>query len=583
MERRLAAILAADVVGYARLIRRDEEGTLHALKALRENLIEPTIGVHRGRIVKLMGDGLLAEFASVVDAVRAAAAIQHAIAAQHADGPADRRIVFRIGINLGDIVIDGDDIHGDGVNVAARLEARADEGGICISGAVHDEVRNRTDLAYESLGALTLKNIDRPINVWRVRLDRAPAPGTARGPTAPMADKPSIAILPFDNLSGDPEQAYFADGLAEDIITDLSKISGLFVIARNSAFAYRGQTKDVRLVCDDLGVRYVLEGSVRKAGGRVRINAQLIDGTTGGHLWAERYDRSLDDIFAVQDDVTSNIVDALRLTLSTSEQQRVANRAPVTLDAFDLYLKARDHFARYSRDDNDRARDYFERAFALDARYGEALVGVAYCFLREATQVWSARPDQSLGRALVLADQAIAMNQNLAEAHAVRGFVLLWQKRHDDGLASLEQATLLAPNNPRARGFYAMALNYAGQPEEGVREAMLAVRLDPRRSEMHAYFLFFLGMGHRLTGNAAAAIEAFDDALALIPDFLPARLIRAVTHVECGRVDDARTDIAQVRHNPSATLGWLAETLPFKRRSDLDAVLDALRVAGLPE
>jgi adenylate cyclase len=346
MQRRLAAILAADVVGYSRLIRADEEGTLAALKALHSELIDPKLREHRGRTVKLMGDGMLVEFASVVDAVRAATATQSALAERNAAVPESQRIDLRIGVNLGDVVIDGDDIHGDGVNVAARLEGLAAPGGICISEAVYEQVRDRTSLAFEDLGLREVKNIDRPVRVWRWLSGQDVAvadPALAEKPLA-LPDKPSIAVLPFDNMSGDPEQGYFADGITEDIITEISKISELFVISRNSTFTYKGRAAKVQDVSRDLGVRYVLEGSVRKAGERVRVTAQLIDGHTGGHVWAERYDRGLADIFAVQDDVTAEIVRALEVRLVDAARARPARAETENPEAYDCVLRGREQY-----------------------------------------------------------------------------------------------------------------------------------------------------------------------------------------------------------------------------------------------
>ncbi len=329
MERRLAAILASDVVGYSRLIRADEEGTLAALKDLRAELIDPTLAEHNGRIVKLMGDGMLAEFASVVDAVRAAVETQRAVAERNADIQEEKRIEFRVGINLGDVVIDGDDIQGDGINVAARLEGMAEPGGICVSGMVYEGVRDRIDIPFVDMGEQEVKNIDRPVRVWRWIAEAEVTVSVSAEAEEPLAlpDKPSIAVLPFTNMSGDPEQEYFADGIAEDIITALSYISGLFVVARNSTFAYKGCSSDVRRIARELGAGYLVEGSVRKAGHRVRITAQLIDGATGGHLWAERYDRDLEDIFALQDEVTGTIAARIEPELGAVERQR-AERKP---------------------------------------------------------------------------------------------------------------------------------------------------------------------------------------------------------------------------------------------------------------
>jgi adenylate cyclase len=379
MERRLAAILAVDVVGYSRLIRADEEGTIAAFKALRADPIGPALEAHRGRTVKLMGDGMLVEFASVVGAVHAAAAIQRALAQLNAGLAQDKRMDMRIGINLGDVVVDGDDIHGDGVNVATRLEGLAAAGGVCISEAVHEQVRDRIGLSFEDLGLREAKNIDRPLRVWHWHPDRdAASDEAAPARTAlPPPDRPSIAVLPFDNMSGDQEQQYFADGITEDIITEISKISGLMVIARNSTFTYKGKAVKAQDVCRDLGVRYLLEGSVRKAGLRVRITAQLIDGRSGGHLWAERYDRGLADIFAVQDDVTERIVRSLEVKLIDGDDARPSRVETDNPEAYDCVLRGREQYRLFSKEGNAAARRLYERAIELDPGYAAAHAALA--------------------------------------------------------------------------------------------------------------------------------------------------------------------------------------------------------------
>jgi adenylate cyclase len=379
MERRLAAIMAADVVGYSRLIRTDEDGTLATLKALQADVIGPKIAEHRGRVVKLMGDGILAEFASVVGAVRAAVELQQAVAERNPAVPKGQPIEFRIGVNLGDVVIDGDDIHGDGVNVAARLEGMAVPGGVYVSAAVYDQVRDRIEIPFEDLGEHDVKNIDRPVHVWRWVRD-----GVASLPEVVQADKPldkpSIVILPFNNMSGDPEQEYFSDGITEDIITDLGKLSSLFVIARNSAFVYKGKASSVPHVCRELGVKFALEGSIRKAGTRVRVTAQLIDGSSGGHLWAERYDRELTDIFEVQDDITQHIVAALKVRLSKAEISRIVDKGVTDVGAHDLFLRGRELLRglRIDREMFDRATAYFRRAIELDSNYAAAYAGLGH-------------------------------------------------------------------------------------------------------------------------------------------------------------------------------------------------------------
>ena len=368
--RRLAAILAADVVGYSRLMGADEAGTLARLRAHRKELIEPSIAACGGRTIKLMGDGALVEFASVVDAVQCAVDIQAGMAGRNAEVPEVRRIAFRIGINFGDVIIEDDDLYGDGVNIAARLEGLAAPGGICISGKVHDEILGKLELGFEDQGEQPVKNIARPVRVYRVVAGSAAAADGRQAslPSAPLSlpDKPSIVVLALQNMSADPEQDYFADGIAEDIITDLSKVSGLLVIARNSAFAYKGRAADLRQVCRELGVRHALEGSVRKAGNRVRITTQLIDGTTGGHVWAERYDRELTDIFDVQDEVTREIVAALKVRLTPDERRRVASRGTDDIEAYDWYLRGRELVIRHTRDQVAEGRPLLERAIALD-------------------------------------------------------------------------------------------------------------------------------------------------------------------------------------------------------------------------
>ncbi len=379
--RRLAAILAADVAGYSRLMGADEEGTLERLKALRHELLDPKIAEHRGRIVKTTGDGLLVEFASVVDAVRCAVAVQQAMPERDTSVGADSRIELRIGINLGDVIVEGDDLYGDGVNIAARIEALADAGGVFVSNTVHDQVRDRLPFVFEDLGEQHVKNIARPVRVYRVRTALTTAP-SATQPGLPLPDKPSIAVLAFQNMSGDPEQEYFADGMVEEIITALSRIRWLFVIARNSTFTYKGRAVDVKQVGRELGVRYVLEGSVRKGGNRVRITAQLIDATSGAHLWADRFDGSLDDVFELQDKVAVSVAGVIEPTLQAAEVRRSAERPTTDLSAYDLYLRALPHYHSYDTDRLVQALDLLGQAIERDARYGPALALAAGCHLQ---------------------------------------------------------------------------------------------------------------------------------------------------------------------------------------------------------
>src|SRR5713101_4624635 len=386
VERRLAAILAADVAGYSRLIEDDEEGTLGRLKALRAETIDPKIAGHKGRIVKTTGDGLLVEFASVVDALRCAAEMQAAMAESNVPLPQDRRIQFRIGINVGDIVVEDGDIFGDGVNVAARLEGLAEPGGICVSARVQEDAAGRLDLAFEDMGEQALKNIARPVRAYRVRLATAEKTSTnspvETTPTLALPDKPSIAVLPFQNMSGDPEQEYFADGMVEEIITALSRIRWLFVIARNSSFTYKGQAVDVKEVGRELGVRYVLEGSVRKSGNRIRVTAQLVEAATGNHVWAERYDRDLADIFAVQDEITERVVAAIEPELYAAENIRSQRKAPESLDAWECVIRALSLIGQGTRDENTEAEALCRRAIAIAPGYGGAHSLLAWALLR---------------------------------------------------------------------------------------------------------------------------------------------------------------------------------------------------------
>ncbi len=431
VERKLVAILASDIVGYSRLMGADDVGTLARLKAYRKDVIDPKIAEHHGRIVKTTGDGMLVEFASIVDAVQCATDIQGELAAKNADLPNDLKMEFRIGVNIGDVIVEGDDIYGDGVNVAARLEALAAPGGICIAGSVYEQVKKNLDVGYEFLGKQEVKNIAEPVSVFRVRIEPGAAappgatseavPGAPTSPAPP--EKPSIVVLPFENMSGDPEQAYFSDGIVEDIITDLSHVSGLFVVARNSAFTYKGKIVKVQEVSRELGVRYVLEGSVRKAGNRVRINAQLIDGGTGGHIWAERYDRDLTDIFAVQDEVTRNIVSALAIELTRDEQGCLGRKGTDNLVAYDYFLRGREYAWRHTSETNAQARSMFARAIELDRKFAAAYAGLAYSHVLDYVNRWSESPRQSLEQAQEQTQTALGLNDSEPHARFVSSVV----------------------------------------------------------------------------------------------------------------------------------------------------------------
>jgi adenylate cyclase len=424
VERRLAAILAVDVVGYSRLMGEDEEGTLAALRAVRRELSDPKIAEHRGRIVKTTGDGLLVEFASVVDAVRCAVEVQHEMAARNAAVPAERPIEFRMGINVGDIIIEDGDIFGDGVNIAARLEALAEPGGICLSAAAHEQVRDRLDIAFEDLGEQQVKNIARPVRTYRVALGASPRAALPVRAPLPLPDKPSIAVLPFANMSGDSEQEYFADGMVEEIITALSRIRWLFIIARNSSFTYKGRAVDVKQVGRELGVRYVLEGSVRKAGGRVRITAQLVEAETGTHLWADRFDGSLEDVFELQDKIAISVAGVIEPALQAAEMRRSMARPTTDLSAYDLYLRAAAVFYPITRERVFQALGLLEQAIAIDRDYAPALAWAAICHLVLFTQTWVEEAETSRRKAADLARQALQMAQNDPGVRASAAYVL---------------------------------------------------------------------------------------------------------------------------------------------------------------
>ncbi|HEU4825643.1 MAG TPA: tetratricopeptide repeat protein, partial [Dongiaceae bacterium] len=470
VQRRLTAILSADVVGYSRLMEIDEADTLERLKSLRRRLIEPRIAACSGRIVKLMGDGALVEFASVVDAVACAVEIQRAMADAEPGITDDRRVRFRIGINLGDIMIDDDDIYGDGVNVAARLQSLAAPGGIAVSATVREHVGSKLAIGFEDIGEHAVKNIERPVRVYCAQLDDGPASPPARAPQGdghgPAETRPSVAVLPFLNMSGDPEQEYFSDGISEDIITDLSKISGLFVVARNSVFTFKGKPVKVQQVSRELGVSYVLEGSVRKAGSRVRITAQLINGADGGHVWADRYDRDLTDIFAIQDDITRTIVDQLKVKLLPQEKKAVGQVPTESVEAYTYYLRGRQFLHRHSKSYYQLARRMFTKAIELDPLYARAYAGIADC---DSFLFLHYNMDIPPERILATSAKALELDGNLAEAHASRGMALSVVHRHSEAVEEFEKAIALEPNSFEAAYLYARASFSNGDLEQAAK------------------------------------------------------------------------------------------------------------------
>jgi adenylate cyclase len=526
MQRRLSAILAADVVGYSRLMGANEVGTLQSLQTHQAELIEPEIAARQGRIVKLTGDGILAEFPSVVGAVECATAIQRAMPGRNVDVPEDRRIEFRIGINLGDVIVEGEDLFGDGVNVAARLESVARPGGIAVSQSVCEHIGNKLDLIFRDRGEEQLKNIDRPVRVYDVVFEARTAKAGAVADV--REEKPSIAVLPFNNLSGDPQDDYFSEGITEDIITDLSKVSGIFVLGRHTSFAYKGKSENLERVATDLGVKFLLEGSVRKAGNRIRITGQLIDGASGGHLWAERYDRDLTDIFAIQDEITRTIVDQLKVRLVPAENSAIGQQPTESVEAYNFYLKGRQFFHNATKNFLRLARHMFVRAVELDPLFARAYAGIANCDCRLVG--WYAEPiaeEQILSEA----DRALELDPHLSEAHAARGEALFLLEKYAEAEAEFEEAIRLDPNSFEANFLYARYWKVRGKSEKAVDYYVRALEVqpdDPQAPLLLQLELRNLGRVEEADKYAWMGIRRAEEAVAQHPEWSrPAQLAGA--------------------------------------------------------
>jgi TolB-like protein/class 3 adenylate cyclase/Tfp pilus assembly protein PilF len=582
VERRLAAVLAADVAGYSRLMGLDEEGTLAQLKAVRKALVDPIIAVHRGRIVKTTGDGMLVEFASAVDAVRCAIEVQHDMAGQGADGRPHTRIELRIGIHVGDIIFDDNDIFGDGVNIAARLEGIAEPGGVCISDDTYRQIRDRVDAVFDDKGETALKNIARPVRVFALAGAQQPEIKVSE-PAPPLAlpDKPSIAVLPFQNMSGDPEQEYFADGMVDDIITGLSRIRWLFVIARNSSSTYKGRSVDVKQVGRDLGVRYVLEGGVRKAGNRIRITAQLIEATSGTHLWAERYDRSLDDIFAVQDEITISVVGAIEPSLRRAEIERVKRKRTDNLDAYDLVLRALPLVYVGEFDNANCAIPLLEQALALDPAYATAHAALAWCHHHLFSR--GGMRQENREAAIQHAHAATAHGGDDATALAIAGLVFALDA-HDNGTAFrlFDQALALSSSNVFALSCSALSLAWSGHPERAIERAQRALRLSPF-DPMNFMPNCALAIAYLQGDRCEDARDAARQAVAINPRFSVCHAHLAAALERLGEHERAREAAQQVLTlNPGFTVtGFAAAHRPAPEVFACYA--EAWREAGLPE
>ena len=584
VERRLTTILVADVVGYSRLMAADEVGTLAQLKTHRKELIEPKTAEYHGRVVKLMGDGTLMEFGSVVDAVNFAVDLQRAMAGRNVDVPEDRQVTYRIGINIGDIIVEAEDIYGDGVNIAARLEGLAEPGGICVARNVYDQVKSKVEASFEDLGEKEVKNIPEPLRVYRVATERLPSAATSPATKPlPLPDKPSIAVLPFDNMSLDPDQGFFADGIAEDIITALSKFRWFFVIDRNSSFTYKGKSVDVKQVAEELGVRYVLEGSVRKAGSRVRISAQLIDAATGNHVWAERYDRELADIFELQDEMTATIVGAIEPELGGAERARAKRKPPDNLDAWDRYQRGLWHFWRYTREDTDEAERLFQSAIDLDPGFGPAYAGVAYLLIFHVVYGWTDTPDQTLGRALRAGQLAVSTDDKDPFAHFALGRVLTMQGDFEAAIAELEKAIDLNPNLALAYYGLGFALTWSGRAREALPHFHKAIRQSPHDPALWT-FETMTGFAHIQLGEYAEAVEWHRKAARHPNSGFWANLSLAVAFVEQEESGKVRAAMdAALELQPDLSVTAVAAMLGSLHPDWKDRYLDALRKAGLPE
>jgi TolB-like protein len=585
VERRLTAILAADVVGYSRLTGLDEEGTHAQLQDHLRSLVDPKIAEHRGRVVKNTGDGLLAEFASVVDAVRCAVDVQRGMAQRNSDVPQQKRIEFRIGIHVGDIIIDHGDIFGDSVNVATRLEGLAEPGGICVSTRVQEDTRGKLEITFEDAGEQSLKNIGWPVRVYRVR--PSGAAGSSR-PPLPLPDKPSIAVLPFQNMSGDPEQEYFADGIVEEIITALSRFRELFVIARNSSFTYKGRPVDVKKVGQELGVRYVLEGSVRWAGNRVRIAGQLVDASTGAHLWADRFDGRLEDIFELQDQVTSSVVGAILPKLEQAEIERAKRKPTENLDAYDYYLRGIATFSEPGRGDNREANDealrLFYKAIELDADFASAYGRAAMCFERRKTQGWMIDLEQETAETTRLARNAARLGQDDAAALQRAGYALARVVGElDAGAALIDRALLLNPNLALAWYHSGVVRCYLGEPDIAIEHFARAMRLNPLGPFV---FLPPLGTGfaHFLAGRYDEAYLCAKRVLEHHPDLGQAMRLFAISSALSGRLEEAQKTMRHLLQlDPTLRISRLKDTYSFRRPEDLANLIEGFRKAGLPE
>ncbi|MDE5458771.1 adenylate/guanylate cyclase domain-containing protein [Bradyrhizobium sp. CSA112] len=581
-KRKLAAILAADIAGYSRLMGADEEGTLARLNLLRRELIDPKNKQHRGRIVKTTGDGILIEFPSVVDAVRCAIEVQQGMVDRNANVPQEKRIEFRVGVNLGDVMIERRDLYGDGVNIAARLEALAEPGGICISRTVLSHARDKVSFDVEDAGEQTLKNIARPVHVYRIIIDPSQRPATRKAeiPALALPDKPSVAVLPFTNMSGDPEQEFVSDGIAEDVITALSHYPSLFVIARNSSFTYKGRAVDVKQVGRELGVRYVLEGSVRKAGNRIRVTAQLIEAGTSNHVWAERYDRDLADIFAMQDELTEALTTALAPAIADAELRRAMRKPPESLDAWAAYQRGLWHLSKATPDDDATAEGFFKQAIELDPTFAGGYSALALYQLQTAAIYQKLDLPNAQRSAEALARRAVALDGADAESRSCLGWALQARGDADGALAEIERALSMSPNLAIAHGHRGATLIFAGRPREGLTALETCIRLDPRDPYL-AVRLLHVVCGLYFCSEYEASIEASKRLIRSYPDFPMIYRWPAAALGQLGRTTEAKLALEKaVSRAPGAFDMYVRKRAPWFRPEDHAHLVEGLRKAG---
>jgi TolB-like protein/class 3 adenylate cyclase/Flp pilus assembly protein TadD len=591
VERRLAAVLAADIAEYSRLMGADEEGTLARLKAVRKGIVDPAIAAHRGHIVKTTGDGMLVEFASAVDAVRHAVEVQRCMAQQNVAVPQDQRIEFRIGIHVGDVIFDDNDIFGDGVNIAARLEGIADPGGVCISDDAYRQVRGKVEIACDDLGPQPLKNIAEPMRAWRVRLT-GQTPSAVRSGSAvsqsqalPLPDKPSIAVLPFQNMSGDPEQEYFADGMVEDITTGLSRSKSLFVIARTSSFTYKGKAVDIKQVGRELGVRYVLEGSVRKSGNRVRVTGQLVDAATGNHIWADRYESTLEDIFDLQDRVTMSVIGAIAPHLERAEIARAQRKPTESLQAYDYYLRALASFYRFStREANMEAFKLTQTANNLDPDFAAPFALGADCLVQRWGFGWSSGSAEDVTEARRLARRAIELDKDDPTVLALAGMALgLFVGEVEEGAALLSRAISLDPNLALARIWSGFVQLFLGDGDAAIEQFQIGLRMSPLDPRI---FMAQHGMAtaHFLGGRYEDGLLWAKIAVQQNPNYVGAHRTLMACHAMAGRLEEARQAWAVARKiDPNQRISTVMNRLHFRRSKDLQLIAEAFRIAGMPE